>query len=207
MTRTIAAGILALTLGATACGSQAGADSGGESIDQPGYGGFVDSETTEPTSATDKDTTESTAPADTTSTTEDPFAIYQPTEPFDITVEWSCDALFERGGGSFGSSCAIGRADHPILHQTNWNTGISYRTDENGEKIGLSITTNAYSPSCMWTNAEPGVIEVDLVDGRAVYTGLLIGEGRCEGIQWEFETVWDDTTQTQVTTGVIGPMP
>lgn len=205
MTRTIVAGMVVIVLVAAACGT----DSEPGSSDQPGYGGFVESQEPEPAPAdeSEPDESETTAEPATTSTTNDPFALYQPTEPFSITVEWSCDALFERGGGSFGSSCAIGRADHPILHQTNWNTGISYRTDENGEKIGLSITTNAYSPSCMWTNAEPGVIEVDLVDGRAVYTGLLIGEGRCEGIQWEFETVWDDTTQTQVTTGVIGPMP
>ena len=195
----IASGTIALLL--AACGGDAGTTT---TAATPGT--VVQS--TESTQAAQPTTTTTPASgsADTSTTTADPFAIYQPTEPFEITVEWTCADLLDRGGGSYASSCSINRADHPILNQTNWNTAISYVTDDNGDRVGITVATNSYGPACMWNN-DAGLVEVDLLDGVATYGGLLIGDGRCVGIQWEFETTWDDESQTHVTTGVIGPIP
>ena len=200
MARTMAALWVTLALMLSACGGS----------DEPASAGEASPPADEPAASPLTDSTSSTSspesePASTTSTTADPFAIYQPTEPFEITVAWDCSELIDRGG-SFASACSIRQADHPILDAANWNSTITYRTDEDGNKVGIAVGTNSYGPACNWTN-EAGIAEADLIDGFATYSGVLIGDGRCDGIQWVFETTWDDEAHTHVTSGVIGPIP
>ena len=157
--------------------------------------------------AGDATTTTTNAPTvrATTTTTNDPFAIYQPTETLEVAVEWTCDPLIDRGGGTYGSGCSIQQYDHPILDATNFFVSFTYLTDDDGNRVGISAFTSGYSPACTWTAEETGAIEAPLVDGIATYSGVLVGGGHCEGVRWEYENTWDDVNHASTTSGVINP--
>ncbi len=194
--RAVAVGIAAIVVVA-ACGG---------SSDPPSSSDDASTATESVTDSGTSSTTTSTAPAPTSpvppSTTADPYALYTPTEPVDVDVEWRCDEPRSRGAFLI-TTCSTPTRDEPILNDTNWIFGLTYINDEDGNRVGISASASGYSPNCTWDPADVTPVEAPLIDGKATTDGVLIGGGRCEGVQWTYYNTWDEATKSNVTTGVI----
>ena len=97
--------------------------------------------------------------------------------------------------GGLRIACSNGSQDIPLEFQAgNWNAAGTYQTDEYGEVVGVSFALNAYNGHCMWNSPSVPALEGPLENGQAVMSGVLEGTDRCEGLRFEFETIWDQET-------------
>ena len=157
------------------------------------------------TSSATQATTATTATNAATDTTVDPFAAFNVTEPTDVRVEWTCDEPSVLGNGAFGTGCMTQSRD-AVFVQGVFLMIIDYTLDTEGSPVGMAVGASSYGPNCFWTPVDSTPKESPVVDGKANHSGVMTGDGRCEGVQWAWESTWDVETHTLLTTGVLEPV-
>jgi len=121
--------------------------------------------------------------------------------PVDVSFEWSCDDLNDRGGGVFVSACTAGEGDDRLTG--NWIVSMTFAEDDYGGRISISGVVRAYNSGGAWDAAGGAMYSAKVIDGQAVHEGILLGSGNYEGLRFVYRDVWDESTQSHTTTGTI----
>jgi len=162
------------------------------------------------TSSAPEATTATTVTATTTTTaavttTADPFAIFNVTEPRDVSVEWTCDEPAVLGSNVFGTSCRTESRELLFL-ESNFAMSIDYTRDADGNPVSMALQSRSWSPNCTWDAVDTAPDSAPVVDGKVSHSGVFLGAGRCEGVQWLWESTWDVEAHTILMTGVLEPI-